>query len=74
MSPLSPTWRMDAARAYLDALWYRGLTLEVEGGELILPLGETEAEINLVRLLKPELLELTRNGGEAAGRAPPCQP
>jgi len=53
---LTGTWRTDAASAYLDSLQVRGLKLEVVQGRLRIPAGYTPAEIELVRLLKPELL------------------
>ena len=71
MTPLPPSWRHEAAQAYLEGLRHCGLTLEVDGDQVFIPLGETEGEINLVRLLKPELLGLLREEGPAPGRAPP---
>jgi hypothetical protein len=53
---MASTWRMDAASAYLDSLQVRGLSLEVVEGRLRIPAGHTPAELELVRLLKPELL------------------
>jgi hypothetical protein len=56
--PLAESWRMDAATAYLDTLRGLGLTLEAPGGRLRIPAGHTPGEVELVRLLKPELLSL----------------
>ena len=53
---LASTWRMDASSAYLDSLQVRGLSLVVVEGRLRIPAGHTPAELDLVRLLKPELL------------------
>jgi hypothetical protein len=54
------SWRRDAATAYLDTLQSRGLSLDVQEGCLLLPPGETDSEVELVRLLKPELLAMIR--------------
>ena len=55
----SANWKWDAAIAYLGTLRARGLALgSTRGGGLIIPLGHTEGEIELVKLLKPELLAL----------------
>ena len=55
---LADTWRMDAVSAYLGSLQARGLSLEAEGGRLRIPPGHTPAELELVRLLKPDLLAI----------------
>jgi hypothetical protein len=49
---------MDAAIAYLDTLRGLGLALEAPGDRLRIPSGHTLGEVELVRLLKPELLSL----------------
>jgi len=56
--PLAESWRLDSATAYLDTLQGLGLVLEAPGGRLRIPPGHTPAEVELVRLLKPELLSL----------------
>lgn len=58
MCPLAESWRIDAAIAYLDTLRTHGLRLEAPGGRIRIPPGHTPAEVELVRLLKPELLSL----------------
>lgn len=55
---LADTWRTDAASAYLDSLQARGLSLEAVEGRLRIPSGHTEAEFELVRRLKPELMTI----------------
>jgi hypothetical protein len=49
---------MDAAIAYLDSLQAQGLRLEATEDRLRIPSGHTPGEVELVRLLKPELLSL----------------
>lgn len=49
---------MDAASAYLAGLQVRGLGMEIFEGRLRIPPGHTSAEVDLVRLLKPELMKL----------------
>jgi hypothetical protein len=56
--PLAKSWRIDAATAYLDTLRSLGLALEASGDRLRIPVGHTPGEVELVRLLKPELLSL----------------
>lgn len=63
-----PTWRRDATSAYLRTLQARGLSLEVHDGHLLLPSGETGSEIELVCLLKPELLALLEEDAEELRR------
>ncbi len=58
MCPIVETWRRDAAIAYLEGLHTIGLNLEVIDGNLRIPAGHTRGEVELVRLLKPELLLL----------------
>ncbi len=58
---LAPSWRRDAATSYLETLQLQGVNLELRDGSLLLPCGETDAEIALVRLLKPELIALITN-------------
>jgi len=58
MPPLAETWRMDAATEYLATLHSRGLRLGLADGKLSIPEGHTRAEVELVRLLKPELIAL----------------
>lgn len=62
MPPLACSWRSDAALAYVETLHLRGLSLEVSGDRLVIPPGHTPAEIELVRLLKPELMDLVSRG------------
>ena len=69
---LADTWRIDAATAYLDSLQARGLSLGLSEGRLQIPPGHTPAEVELVRLLKAELVrrvqmpfEDTQVGGAA---------
>jgi len=50
--------RMNAAIAYVEALTLRGLLLGMRGDHLVIPPGHTPAEVEMVRLLKPELLTL----------------
>lgn len=65
MRGLSVTWRAEASSAYLDGLQARGLRLEVLDGRLRIPPGHSSAEIEMVRLLKPELLRiLEQSAGE----------
>jgi hypothetical protein len=52
------TWRPDAALAYLDTLRARGMGLLIVEGKLRIPKGHTPAEVELVRLLKAELVEI----------------
>jgi hypothetical protein len=52
------SWRIDAATAYLDTLQGLGIALEAPGNRLRIPPGHTPGEVELVRLLKPELLAL----------------
>lgn len=68
MCPLSDTWRMDAANAYLDGLRVRGLNLEVLEGRLRIPPGHTPSEVELARLLKPELMALLEADTHFAGK------
>jgi len=56
---LAPSWRFDAAAAYVDGLQAHGLSLEVREGRVLLPEGATESEIALAQLLKPELMRIT---------------
>lgn len=49
---------MNAAVAYLSGLEACGLKLEVRAGLITIPPGHTEAEVELVRLLKPELVAI----------------
>ena len=58
MPPLACSWRSDAALAYVESMRLRGLSLEVHGGRLVIPPGHTPAEIEIVRLLKPEIIDL----------------
>ena len=55
-------WRMNAAQEYLMTLSVHGVALEVLDGRLLLPPNPTASEIELVRLLKPELLALLQTG------------
>jgi len=59
---LPQNWQLAAAAAYLATLDARGMALEIQGGHLLIPEGETPAEVELVRLLKPELMLLAATG------------
>jgi len=58
MCPLADTWKHDAAVAYVEVFRTRGLSLELVGGRLRIPPGHTPAEVELVCLLKPELIAI----------------
>ena len=58
MPPLAGPWRAEAAAAYLGSLQARGLSLEAVEGRLRIPPGHCPAEVELVRLLKPELVAI----------------
>jgi len=53
---LAHSWRVDAATAYFETLKAHGMSLEILEGRILIPEGETDSELELVRLLKPELL------------------
>jgi len=55
---LADSWKHDAAAAYLATLQARQLSLEAVGERLIIPPGHTPAEVELVGMLKPELIAL----------------
>lgn len=57
---LSLSWSQGAALAYLDTLQAQGLVLKVVGGRLSIPPGHTRAEVELVKLVKPELLAILK--------------
>jgi hypothetical protein len=55
----------EVALSYLATLQVRGLNLElVEGCRLRIPAGHTPAEVELVRMLKQELLEILEQDAE----------
>ena len=73
---LAPSWRVDAAQAYLNTLQDRSMVLEARDGRLIIPAGHTPAELALCRMLKPELLRLLSRDvtNLREGVVPICEP
>lgn len=56
--PLPANWRHNAAVEYLASLEAHGVSLQLVGERLVIPPGHTPSEVELVRLLKLELLAL----------------
>ena len=68
--PLPANWRMNAAVEYLASLEAHGVSLQLVGERLVIPPGHTPSEVELVRLLKPELVGLLIAArGHAEGQA-----
>ncbi len=64
MAPLPHSWKRDTALAYLASLRNLDLGLELVGDRLIIPPGHTQAEAELVRFLKPELMTLLQENAQ----------
>lgn len=56
--PLPDNWRLNTATEYLASLEAHGVSLQLVGERLVIPPGHTPSEVELVRLLKPELVAL----------------